>query len=558
VPAPPGVVSFDPAKHPRDRAGRFRKVLRSLKVGGVVMLPSGVRVRRVSGLSRRYEVTGGPREGRSIVGVGHVASDALERADLMARLRQRGRADVGRFPMAPVESLPRQVGRTLSNALNARSDKAASALEKANDDQISEITGFVVKPDTGTVSPGEHIIHKGQQYVEKVGKLLDAVQDEAPGVFSLDPSSGEEVKHATSVAGVDDKALEILHKAAEHLPDATQDAFLGAMLDHLPDMAQMGHAVTSLLGARIDRENAVDSAHWTRARARELRLQERVEEQVLAALQEAYAEALHPRDRHGRWRESLGALARDQGLTRKALRKAFTDAVPDMRKALRRAGQPSQNIGITPYRGQSKMPDEYRESSRYRNYLSTMKRVAREENVRIEGIEHVDGLWQGEREPADSVWVSGDPEAVRRFGLRMGKKYNQDSVMFFRPTSKDAADSVLVTVPAADRERAYKMLDAMGQPGGRFVNGKVQAAVSLNDVDEGWFDRVRDLAAEQGAQPVYDWGHVDFPGRPYPDDLREGSPQGEAGGRPGVEAGRPRREARGPDARRAGREEVAP
>lgn len=203
-----------------------------------------------------------------------------------------------------------------------------------------------------------------------------------------------------------------------------------------------------------------------------------------------------------------------------------------------------ENIGVTPFRGRSRDPGHYRQSSRYKSYEHNVQRIAKEEDVAIEEFQHVAGLWEGEQEPADSLWVKGDPDAVRRFGLRIGKRYNQDGVMFFDPVDDvEKANGALVTVPGVpDAKAAYKLLDVLGQPGGRYFDGKVQTAVSLDDVDVSWFEKIAATVEGMGLGFEYDWGRVDFPGKPYPPGLREGAHRSVPQGQQGREARHPVRQ----------------
>lgn len=238
--------------------------------------------------------------------------------------------------------------------------------------------------------------------------------------------------------------------------------------------------------------------------------------------------ALHPRDRVGRFAPKGGGAGRTvERLERAAVTTTSTAG-----------GGARENIGVTPYRGKSKDPGRYRDTARYRNYVRQVQRIAREEGVSVEEFQHVAGLWEGEQEPADSLWVRGPRDAVRRFGLRLGKRYNQDGVMFFDPVdSIERANGALITVPGVpDEAAAYKLLDVLGQPGGRYFDGKVQTAVSLDDVDTRWFEQIARTVEELGLEFEYDWGRVDFPGKPYPQDLREGRDRGVPGWQQGSQA----------------------
>lgn len=128
-----GVASFDPAKHPRGRTGRFTNVLgRLMREGGKVNLPHGVEVRgRLGGLEVRRR---GRKVGRS--GVAAVAAAAAlyhfdeervaasevnpdlihnERmAELEAARRQGGFGVTGQVEREHVEGLKRELMRGMS------------------------------------------------------------------------------------------------------------------------------------------------------------------------------------------------------------------------------------------------------------------------------------------------------------------------------------------------------------------------------------------------------------------------------------------------------------
>lgn len=253
----------------------------------------------------------------------------------------------------------------------------------------------------------------------------------------------------------------------------------------------------------------------------------------------AFDELKHPRDRKGEWRDAPGQVkvhGRGGGAVGASAKAA--SYAPQKPKFVPPQAHPAgefqaaTQIGITPYRGHSANVEEYRQSSRYKGYLADMDEMAQAAGVRIEARKPVDGLWEGSHEPADAVVACCDYDKIKAVSAALGKKYNQDGVMLFRPDEQ--GPGFMYSVPVADRDTALTLMHDHGFSGGRFTGDHVE----LVDQDGSQVDAAQALAQAAGAKLSYTHGHAEFIGPPYSDAAAVpsgpvGAGAGAVGGGPG-------------------------
>ena len=105
------------------------------------------------------------------------------------------------------------------------------------------------------------------------------------------------------------------------------------------------------------------------------------------------------------------------------------------------------NMGITPYRGTSRTSssqEDYYNSTRYKGFENFLRAEANRQDVIIEKTERVTGVWEGNAEPATSIWLTGTGSGIRNLADAIGSRYNQDSVMIFEPD--DSASGFIYTL----------------------------------------------------------------------------------------------------------------
>lgn len=93
--------------------------------------------------------------------------------------------------------------------------------------------------------------------------------------------------------------------------------------------------------------------------------------------------------------------------------------------------RPISYLNITPFTGKEPEAGFY-DSARWHSFQSDLERVAKEEHVTIEGIDHVRGIWKGGGEPAARVILTDGIEGVRGVADRLGAAYDQEAVLRFR------------------------------------------------------------------------------------------------------------------------------
>lgn len=165
------------------------------------------------------------------------------------------------------------------------------------------------------------------------------------------------------------------------------------------------------------------------------------------------------------------------------------------------------NLGVTPYRGQPRETreaiDAYYETTRYKSFERARDAAAAEHGVAVESATHVDGLWEGDAEPASSVWLRGDPAAADAVAAELGRRFNQDGVFTFRPDPD--GDGVLYTLPGVrDIQHARTLLARYGITAARLNGHDLEIASPDESLDEA----VSGIAHELGVRPAHEYGRV--------------------------------------------------
>lgn len=214
--------------------------------------------------------------------------------------------------------------------------------------------------------------------------------------------------------------------------------------------------------ARQAAEQAGDTVAWARARAREVVLMGRIEE--------SFDPVKHPRDRQGRWRETLGALARETGTSRRALRRAFTAA----------AG-PRSTLGVTAYyktddpsyprkrfKAAKALFDESKWQAKWGRFEADIDRLAAEHGVTVVGRQRTVGVYEGEFEPSYSIEVTGSTDAVEAYNAALGRKWNQDAVVGFTP-DPEGDDANIELDGLTNQNEVLRSLKTLGVDGATFT-----------------------------------------------------------------------------------------
>lgn len=176
------------------------------------------------------------------------------------------------------------------------------------------------------------------------------------------------------------------------------------------------------------------------------------------------------------------------------------------------AGEGRVNVGVTPYRGFPRETreaiDAYYETTRYRSFERRLHAEAQAHGVEVESVQRVDGLWEGEAEPAASVWLRGDPDAARDVGVSLGRRFNQDAVFTFSEDSE--ADGVLYRLRGVrDIQHARTLLARYGITAARLDGNNLEIASEDDSLDEA----VSGVARELGIKPTVRLGRVAIIGR---------------------------------------------
>jgi hypothetical protein len=109
--------------------------------------------------------------------------------------------------------------------------------------------------------------------------------------------------------------------------------------------------------------------------------------------------------------------------------------------SIQRGSQPAAlgdiNVGITSYSlgGFTRYDDiyEYYFSGEFQAFLYDLQSEAQGRGLEITALEPAGGIWWGNFEPSISVWITGDVEETKLLCVALGRKYNQESVIFFAP-----------------------------------------------------------------------------------------------------------------------------
>lgn len=165
------------------------------------------------------------------------------------------------------------------------------------------------------------------------------------------------------------------------------------------------------------------------------------------------------------------------------------------------------NLGITPYRGEGGIADEeierYYGSREYRDFEDRVRAEAADRELEVTSLEKVAGIWEGEVEPAASVWLRGDARGATALGAAIGRQFDQDAVFQF--TVDANGDDVLCILPGVrDLAHARELLQRLGVPGGRYVDGTLE----IGDEEGAMIEAIAALAAEMGVTPEYAWGRI--------------------------------------------------
>jgi hypothetical protein len=165
------------------------------------------------------------------------------------------------------------------------------------------------------------------------------------------------------------------------------------------------------------------------------------------------------------------------------------------------------NVGVTPYRG---LPRESRESidayydtARYKSFERRLHEEAAQRGVQVESVTRVDGLWEGDAEPAASVWLRGGHDDARDVGVALGRQFNQDAVFVF--SEDPEGDGVLYQLRGVrDISHARMLLGRYGVTAARLVGRDLEIASADDSLDEA----VSGIARELDVKPDVTFGHV--------------------------------------------------
>ncbi len=84
-------------------------------------------------------------------------------------------------------------------------------------------------------------------------------------------------------------------------------------------------------------------------------------------------------------------------------------------------------------------------------------------------------MWQSDLEPAMSVDVAGAPIQVENLAKSLGRRYNQESVMLFRPDPHGGGNLYIVNdVRPEEADLVFEEMLRQGLVGGRYINGRIE------------------------------------------------------------------------------------
>ena len=192
------------------------------------------------------------------------------------------------------------------------------------------------------------------------------------------------------------------------------------------------------------------------------------------------------------------------------------------------------NLGITPYRGKAAAEPEdvqgYYESSRYKGWLTDLRMATKQNNVAIEDVVKVTGVWQGEVEPSASVWLRGEYSDVIATAGAMGGEYNQEGVMLFSGDQDDGVGALYTMPGIRDRKKALEAMQQSGVDGARLVQDRSGGYVlEVADFDGSMHDKVVALSKRIGTETFYTPGKASllFGGQDYERRRRQHKGRGQ-------------------------------
>lgn len=178
-------------------------------------------------------------------------------------------------------------------------------------------------------------------------------------------------------------------------------------------------------------------------------------------------------------------------------------------------GSITANIGATAYLLGDQQPTreleavstDYFAAGEGADFVSFLHTEAVTLGLSIENEERVVGMWQGDLEPAMSVDVAGAPIQVENLAKSLGRRYNQESVMLFRPDPHGRGNLYIVNdIRPEEADLVFEEMLRQRLVGGRYINGRIEVV----DVSGELRDNVETLGVLLGKQVDRTSGYTQF------------------------------------------------
>jgi len=178
-------------------------------------------------------------------------------------------------------------------------------------------------------------------------------------------------------------------------------------------------------------------------------------------------------------------------------------------------GSVTANIGVTAYLLGDRQPARelgavnpgYFDAGEGADFIGFLHTEAATLGLYIENEQRVVGMWQGELEPAMSVDVAGAAVQVESLAKSLGRRYNQESVMLFRPDPHGRGNLyILNDVRPEEADLVFDEMLRQGLSGGRYVNERIEVVDKAGELR----DNVEALGVLLGKQVDRISGHTRF------------------------------------------------
>lgn len=163
------------------------------------------------------------------------------------------------------------------------------------------------------------------------------------------------------------------------------------------------------------------------------------------------------------------------------------------------------NVGVTPFQVKAgDRPEGFMESEKWVRFQEDMRKAADRYGVTIHQAAPVQGLWEGETEPALAVEVEDGETGVRAWAAKLGRDYEQDGVLLFR--EDEEGDAAAALFPGVDPEAFVRAMQQVGLPGGRITDDGVE----VMGAGEEFADQLERLAEATGSSYSARLGRMDW------------------------------------------------